>query len=569
MKITSARFTILILVLGFLLYTPSLFNSFIWDDEEQVLLNSAVHSFSNIPSLFTGSTFNTGGAGLGGMYYKPLMSVVFALFYSTFGPNAAFFHLVQLLFYLGGVCLLFLFLSHLFKNYLPHFVALVFLVHPINVETVVYISALQDTLFFFFGTWALFLARINNLSYKRLSAVSLLLLLSVLSKETGVLFLLLLPIFKLLTYKKDLWGALYATFAAGLIYAFLRFLVAGIYFAKTGISPIMRTTLLERLQTAPAEAFYYLKNVFFPESLAIAQHWVVRNADFNNFWLPLFFDAAFFAALASGLWLFRKDKLNFRLYSFFLIWFLLGFGLHLNVFPLDMTVADRWFYFPLAGLLVSFGMVFEKIFAKYLKSKAFLYSFLTVFAFLVLGLSGRTVIRILDWKNGLTLYSKDIAVSKGSFDLENNLGVELFRSGKEDEAAIHFQKSAELAPYWWTNWNNLGVYYEKRNDYKKARQFYEKSAQNNDYYLAYENLAALLLNRYSAAETVEFTGKALKKFPQNPKLWYILSVAEYKAGDKDKSLAAAINSYNLNPSKSAALIIENLKLGKPLDFGTN
>ena len=66
---------ILIVITGFILYFNSFFNGFVWDDEEQIVLNTQVHSIFNIPSLFTQATFNSGGAAkLGGLYYRPMMT---------------------------------------------------------------------------------------------------------------------------------------------------------------------------------------------------------------------------------------------------------------------------------------------------------------------------------------------------------------------------------------------------------------------------------------------------------------------------------------------------------------
>ena len=103
-------------LIGFLIYGASLSNHFVWDDEEQILNNGLVHSITNLPRFFQGSTFNTGGTGsLTGIYYKPLMTVFFALFYTIFGANSFFFHLFQLVFHLVNACLVFV----LFRKTFP------------------------------------------------------------------------------------------------------------------------------------------------------------------------------------------------------------------------------------------------------------------------------------------------------------------------------------------------------------------------------------------------------------------------------------------------------------------
>jgi len=66
-----------------------------------------------------------------------------------------------------------------------------------------------------------------------------------------------------------------------------------------------------------------------------------------------------------------------------------------------------------------------------------------------MALSMRTIIRNENWRNGLRLYSHDAAIEalispQGSFDLENNYGVKLFRIGKIKEAKTHFENRLPL-----------------------------------------------------------------------------------------------------------------------------
>ena len=103
--------------------------------------------------------------------------------------------------------------------------------------------------------------------------------------------------------------------------------------------------------------------------------------------------------------------------------------MHMQIFPLDVTISGRWFYLPMFGLLGILG---------HLKFKKITYY---IAVLLILIFSIVTFIRSFDWKNGLTLYSHDAKIVKNDFNLENNLGVELYRIGKFNEASYHFQNS--------------------------------------------------------------------------------------------------------------------------------
>jgi len=519
--VKKEKFILLLILIGFLVYFNSLFNGFVWDDEEQVINNVLVHSLSNFPLFFKGSTFNPGGgSALTGLYYKPLMTFFFSVVYSIFGSKPFFFHLFQLLLHVGNAVLVFVLLEHFFKKQkLSFFLSLIFLIHPMNAEAVVYVAALQEILFFFFGMLALTFVikepvRLKDNGVIYLST-SFLLLLSLLSKETGIIFFALI-FFYLLIYKRERLLNYFIFFLVSLAaYLILRFGLAGIYFQKHGLSPITRMDFWDRLISMPKIILFYLKTFFAPLDLAISQHWVVEKITWPDFSRPLIFDSLFFLAiLAIVIFLVIKQYSHVAIYFlFFFLWFIFALGFHLHLFSLDLTVSDRWFYLPMVGMLGMFGAIAPKLKVKSEKLKVII----TIIIIIIL--SWRTFIRTFDWRNGLTLYSHDIKISKDAFDLENNLGVELFRVGRFDEAKIHFENSTKLAPYWWTNWNNLGVIYERKGDFGKAATYYKKAIDNGNYYLAYENYSGVLIKQNKKNEAKEFLEKeALPKFPYNQKL---------------------------------------------------
>ena len=187
--------------------------------------------------------------------------------------------------------------------------------------------------------------------------------------------------------------------------------------------------------------------------------------------------------------------------------------MHLQLVSLDMTVADRWFYFPMIGLLGMIGTMLS-----FWQGRMTIYISIIIICLF----SIRSYIRTLDWKNGLTLFSKDIKIVSGSFDLENNLGVELFRAGDYKNAKIHFENSTKIAPFWWTNWNNLGAIYEREKNYQVAAEYYQKAINNGQYYLAYENLAKILvLHGNDQKKTEEFLQNTVRLFPRNQNLLLI------------------------------------------------
>lgn len=506
---------ILIVLLGLLLYVPHLSNSFVWDDEEQILANESVHSLSHLPQLLSGSTFNSGGGeNLGGLYYKPLMSVSFALLYTLFGPTPWAFHGFQLLLHVGSTVLLYLlFRSLLARPGLSLFLSLVFLLHPLNVETVAYSSALQDTLYFFFGilglTW-LVLSHGRPLWHDQLF-LALLLFLSILGKETGALFFLLLPLYQLLYYSfTHSLRLLPSLLLPAAIYSYLRFGLAQVMLGTNLFTPITHLSLGERLLQIPSLVAHYLSLFVYPAQLAISQHWVAP-LNLTGFWLPLLLCSVLLAVLAFSTSRLQHHPL-YRSFLFFTLWFTLALGFHLQLFPLDMTVADRWFYLPMAGLLGMLGVYLSTL------TPLSLLRLTYFFPVLLVALFARSYARLTNWATGLSLYQHDIILMPNSFDLNNNLGVELYRQGELARAKQYFTRSTELAPSWWTNWNNLGVIVEGEGDLDLALSYYKKAINNGQYYLAYPNYAQVLLKQGKVAEARAFLADTLRYFPHNSRL---------------------------------------------------
>ncbi len=550
MKNSTLRACLLLFFLSIIIYFPSLNNKFVLDDPSQIINNPAVHSISNIPKLFLGSTF-AGGGGLEGVYYKPVMTTFYTVIYSLFGANPLPFHLIQIILHTLNAFLVFLFLKHFFKLSLSLFLSLIFLVHPINTEAVVYISNLQDTLFFFFGMLALLQLSKDKLRFKNYLLYTLFALLSLLSKETGTLFVLISMVFAATRFKKPV-GFIMLNVCLITFYGLVRYAAVGIPNSSDTPFPIMRLPFWERVLNIPSIIFHYLKTYFYPKDLAVGQMWVIKGINFKDFYLPL---VANFLVL-SGLILLGlrlKNSPQFKTFLFFTTWFILGLGLHLQIIPLDATIADRWMYFPGVGILGIIGIIFSVIAsprgAWQSQIRLLRRGLLAMTIIILILLSIRSYTRTLDWKDGLTLALHDTKTNTDSFVMENNLGFEYIEVGNYEEALPHIEKSTFLAPYWWLNWNNLGVIYRHFGDTQKAEQAFKKSAENtNNFYLPYQNLAELYLHFKDPRDAETFIAQTSEKLTLNDSLWFLFSITEYKLGNLENALKAAQQAQFLNPN---------------------
>ena len=523
--IKNPKKAILILtIITLLVWLPLLRNGFVWDDEEQIVNNTVIRQLNNIPALFTASTFNTGGTPtLSGLYYKPIMPVTFAINYALFGLHAWGYHLGQLLLHLLVVLLIYKLTNSLFRFEFPQeasvmafFVSLTFAIHPANCEAVVYLSSLQEILYTLFGLLAFKLILVfqkDKSLFKLLIIAITLLLFSLLSKESGLVFLAIITLWLYLFDRIliPLWSIF--SLISLVIYSLLRFGIAQVPISHQTIAPIANTPLGNRLLTIPFEIFSYLRIFIFPKNLFIAQHQLITSINDPRFYLT-FPVVIIFLIFLFILW--RKTKS--RLLLFFETWFLVSISITLNIFPLDMTIAERWLYTPIIGLLGTMAILIHQINRQKPKAGPFFKIFLVI---IIICFSMRTFARTLNWQSGSTLFSHDVHLNPEAFDLQNNLGVELFRRGQTEKARPCFEKSIQLAPNWWTPYNNLGAYWEQKKDYQKALDYYQKSIQAGDYYLAYENYANLLIKLGRVSTAKEFIDRALKKFPLNQRLRYL------------------------------------------------
>jgi len=557
----------------FFVYANALPNGFVWDDEEQVVNNTIIRDMGNLPLAFTSGTFYAGGAGLSGGFYRPLVTLSYFIDYRLWGLNAMGYRFIQLLFHLANVLLVYFLLKIFFaKNNLAYgdiaaaLAALLFAIHPANVESVVYIGSIGEVIYAFFVLLAIlvFVSGADRLSgairAKTWLTFFALVFLGLLAKETAIVSLPMILLYLWLFVKPRLgnWVKFFIGSAATVgSYLFLRLAVARIPTVPADFAPITHASLAERLITIPYAVLSYLGIIFFPKDLSISRQFVVRSAADPHFWAAFIFVAIFMGAA-----LFYTYKIRSKPLFFFLLWFAAALAPALNIIPLDMTMAERWLYVPIVGILAAASIVIVPFFFGLSSTKRKTAIFLAVV--LVFALAARTIARNENWKDGLSLYSHDDAIvgkmsPQGSFDLENNYGVELFRAGLFAQAGEHFKRSIMLQPEWSSSQNNLGAVLERQGDLGGALAQYRKSAALGYYYLAYENIANILIKLKRYDEAKGFLEQSCKIFPQNENLQ--LDLAELYAADnignaaglKQKALAIVEQILSQDPQNQQAL----------------
>ena len=558
----SPKTALLLLILtGLLLYFNSLFNGFIiGDDEDQLLHNQKVHSLINLPQFFLGSTYYRPESGQSyGLYYRPLMQSTYAFLYTLVGPDPIWYHLLQISLHLTNTLLVYSLFRRFFSSTTAFFSALIFLVHPVNSETVLHVANLQEVLFLFFGLLALH--SLVTTQKKSLNPLLLtgLLFLSLLAKETGFLFIALALIY-CLVFARSHFSLVSRVGGLVLIsYTLLRFGIARIGLGSQSIAPLAHSSLATRLLTLPQIITHYFTTFAFPQHLLIAQFWQVDNPTLLNFFLPLLL-LIFLATLTIAFFRSLSSTSARHLFLFFLTWFLLTLIPHLNLIPLDVTVADRWFYLPLIGLIGLLTVIIHSLLSRFTQTKLLLALVLTPWLIL---LTSRTFIRTFDWRDSLTLVSHDLKYSPGNYFLANNYATLLIRDKKFIEAKPYIEASLQKYPYF-GNLNNAAIIAIKDGNLPQAQAYFEQAlalGQNYETYVNYANSLLYVFKDYQATQT--FAQKSLALYPNSAPLWLVLAQAESQLNNHSAALEAAHQAFDLDPNDLTQAVLSAVKANRP------
>ncbi|HPF31128.1 MAG TPA: hypothetical protein PLO25_02365 [Candidatus Saccharibacteria bacterium] len=556
-QIKSWQVAIVIALIGLAVFFSGLNGGFQGDDTDQIIKNEAIRSLSNIGHFFSSSTF-WNGERLVGDFYRPMMTTTYAFIYALFGTNPIGFHVVQLILYMACAFFLFLFLRTFFKPTVALFLALIFLVHPINSQPVFSIPSMQEPLMFLSGISALYLLTISN-NTKRLFLVAFLLFLSLMSKETAVIFICLAVLYEFLYDRERLFIFIKIISAPIILFLILRISAVGLR-NITLSAPIDLLSFGERMITVPSIIMFYINKFFFPCELATSYYWTYKTITFEGFVIPLVLVLLLFVGFTyAGFLIYKnKNKKDFFAYIFFGLWTILGMSPHLQIIALDMTACETWFIVPMVGFLGILALIFKNFLPKVQPCIV-----LTLAIILLILLGARTNIRGLDYQSQVTLSLKDITVTEKNYLAMNNLAKYYIDHNEPKKAQQYAEKSVEYFPAV-SNYINLGVIKMKQKDYVGAKEAYMKALSFYPLRVTYENIAIVNFAVGESSENIAFLKKALSDFPNDSRLWNYLAIEEARVGNNDGAKNAILNAYRVGPIPPE--LYDSIINKKPLDI---
>ncbi|HEV2046172.1 MAG TPA: tetratricopeptide repeat protein [Chthoniobacterales bacterium] len=528
-------------------YRPAWNGGFLWDDDAYVTKNTLLTAPDGLRRIW----FSLDAPS----QYFPLVYTTFRIERGLWNLNPTGYHWVNLLLHVANALLVWCLLVRL-KVPGAWLAAAIFALHPVQVESVAWITERKNVLmgFFFFLTLLAWVEYVDLRTTRRwvFYAAALILYLMALSAKTTactlpaalllVLWLKKIPI----TWQRllQIIPFLLLGLGMGLIAVWWERYHQGTRGALFALNP------LERLLVASRAVWFYLSKLFWPSNLTfIYPQWSVHARD------PL-----------SYLWLFATGGLGVAIYfarrffgrsvevaSLFFVATLsplLGF---IMLYTFRYTfVADHYQYLasiaPIA--LVSAGIVRLEGWTKYGRQML-----RALGIALVVALSLLTYRQSATYRDIETLWRTTIARNPSCWMAYNNLGIALVERGEVDEAISQYDKSLQLHPDYAQAHYNLGNALLQKGKVAEAIAQCEEALrlQPNDAD-AHVALGNALLTGQNVDEAIAHYSKALELHPDDSTAYYNLGNAMLAKGEVAKAAAHYQKALELQPNVAEAHI---------------
>ncbi len=535
-------FVVALVVAVFLVYQPAWQGGLIWDDDMHVT-RPELQSWHGLYRIW----FDVATTA----QYYPLLHSAFWIEHKLWGDATLGYHLLNIFLHTTAALMVALVLRRL-KIPGAYLAAAIFALHPIQVESVAWITEQKNTLSAVFYLGAL-LAYLRFDQARKTSSYCWalgLFLLGILTKTViatlpGALLVIFWWQRGRLSWKNDvlpllpffLLGA-----GGGMITAWWELQV------NKCVGPEFALTLVERCLIAGRTVWFLSWKLFWPTQLTfIYPRWQI---DVGIWWQYMFPLGA--ALLLAALWSIRRwTRAPLAAVLFFggTLFPMLGF-FNLYTF-LYSFVANHYQY--LAGLgiitLVSAG-------AALLLHRWRLWGRPLGYALCLVPLA---ILGRLTWQQSHMysdvemLYRTVIAENPDCWMAYNNLGMALAGRGQMDEAIAHYQKALEIKPDYAMAYNNLGAALTGQRRFAEAVAHLRKALEiKPDYAAAHNNLGAALAKSEHVDEAMAEYQKALEIDPNFAQAHSNLGFLMSQHGRFDEAVAHCNKALEINPDYAEA-----------------
>ena len=495
MKRDFLKIFLIILITGVIWF--GLFSApFLWDDDGIIVNNVFINSLISVKFLFSKFYFNV----FGELSYRPVVTLSHILDTVIFGKNPESHHCMNLLMHIINSILFYLILKKVpfLDNYVKFFAAVVFAVHPVHLETL-FVVAYRDELLmtmFLLIAWLAYLSFQQN-AKKRFAFISVLsFLLSVFSKETGIVFLPLILFTDRIVFKrkilKNKWFYL-SVLCACLFWGLIRFVyminpeeyLRNVEFASH-FSPLFRPTIIVALA---ARACLVPLNVVL---------------DYHNKSV-LLFQTIQGGIVTAGLIVFLVLARNKKGVFLALIIILSGLFPVMNIYRLENFFANRYMYLPSMGFALILCIFISYVCSEKRRIKQIIY-LLIVILMCTATLRGTRFFRSDD-----AFARKLLSDSPRSYKALNYLGTEELEKGNLDSAYEYFTKALDINSDYYESIYNLSLLYSDRGENEQAFQTASTLLElNPDNSHGYRLIGDILYSINLLDEAADYYKEALK-----------------------------------------------------------
>jgi tetratricopeptide (TPR) repeat protein len=546
-----------------------------WDDDVYVTGNILIRSLSwqHILRIFSPATFVNGN-------YQPITILSYALSYAAGKLDPAGYILVDLLIHLLNIFLVFIFIRKIFRSdFVASFCALLFGIHPMHVESVVWISGRKDLLytFFYLASSLLYLSYLEKKKGSatlRYSASCILFVCSLLSKSAAVTLPVVLFLIDYCRVRK---------FSVKMVIDKIPFFVSAIILGLWAIKGqhdagtfggLEVLPVFTRISIACYSFMFYFVKFFIPLKLSAYYPYPASfpiSLPLRYSLSPLFAVTACMAA-----WYFRRSKAFIFGFGFFLV----NVIFILHFIPVSSAVTtDRFSYLAYLGLSSIVAHYVEKGIASFrLKGiRVAVYAaicFVTfIFGYVVherckvwrtpatlwtdvigkypsaIAYNDRGYAYYLnhDYARALEDYNTGLSQYSSYADLYNNRGVLYDALGDHARAVGDYDRAIANKPGFADAYNNRGVDYCANGDYERAMNDFNRAISLNPGCTeAYCNRATILNSKGDYAGALADYSRAISLNPENAGAWYSQGRIYKVMNDLDRALTSLTRAIEID-----------------------
>ncbi len=547
-----------ILAASFLIYFPSLWVPFHFDDFHHIAENPSIQSLALIPSFFYDPGHFSSRADVG--MYRPLLMTSHALTHAIFGLNPVGYHLFNLTLHLLNLALVFSLLKRWLKSeWAAGAAALFWATAAIQLETIAYASARSTLLASFFMLAVIRLTDGDGKIGIRSVCAFAFFILALLSKEIAFV----LPILILLRdvsmrdamgiRLRERWPLYVSTFLFMPAYLGLRVLL---------FSKVLGDTYTSRwtfLVTQSKVIFWYILETLVPVNLTVFPN--VEQAE-GLFQFPYYFTAAaaaliFIFAILLAL---KKSRAGFGI-----SWFFICLLPTSTVVTLILVASVERVYLPLFGLSLAGADVFQRLFQG---GKARVPA-ISVLAVIILLNSAMTVSGLFKWRSRKAVMREMVLHNPEKSLAWSWLGIVDRETGDFEAAKRHTLKAIRISPEDFVARESLCKIYVAMEDYATAFRVCAEVAKDADVPLDSQISTALKLAQVEIksgrpGSALNQAMRVIELQPDNYEAYMVAGMAHEYLGELAKGKEFYLKALSIFPDFPEAqtqLGILEMKLG--------